>query len=149
MTIYLMQGSDDQARVDEIEGKLKSRIPDLKRIPTLEGVDEISVDGVERSIVVLIAAGPEIGSVQSLIDAVSGHSRRIFFIVIGGDISARDYKRLIQSGNADWVAEAGLPHEILEIVGRVNLRRRRDQDNDGSLHAIIDISSMSSRLGPA
>jgi pilus assembly protein CpaE len=120
MTIYLMQGTDDATRVDEIEGKLKSTIPDLKRVPSLEDIDEISINGVERSIVVLVAAAPEIGDVENLIDVVSRHPRNIFFIVIGGDISARDYKRLIQSGNADWVAEAGLPQEILEIVGRVS-----------------------------
>ena len=124
MTIYLTQGSDDGTRVDEIEGKLKSTIPDLKRVPSLEDIDEISIDGAERSIVVLVATAPEIGNVQNLIDVVSRHPRNIFFIVIGGDISARDYKRLIQSGNADWVAEAGLPQEILEIVGRVTAPAR-------------------------
>ena len=126
MTIYLMQGSDDGTRVDEIEGKLKSTIPDLKRVPSLEDIDEISIDGAERSTVVLVAAAPEIGNVQNLIDVVSRRSRNIFFIVIGGDISAGDYKRLIQSGNADWVAEAGLPQEILEIVGRVSAPARND-----------------------
>jgi pilus assembly protein CpaE len=124
MTIYLMQRTDDATRVDEIEGKLKSTIPDLKRVPSLEDIDEISINGVERSIVVLVAAAPEIGDVENLIDVVSRHPRNIFFIVIGGDISARDYKRLIQSGNADWVAEAGLPQEILEIVGRVSAPAR-------------------------
>jgi hypothetical protein len=117
MTIYLMQGTDDATRVDEIEGKLKSTIPDLRRVPSLEDIDEISINGGERSIVVLVAAAPEIGDVENLIDVVSRHPRNIFFILIGGDISARDYKRLIQSGNADWVAEAGLPHEILELSG--------------------------------
>lgn len=120
MTIYLMQGTEDATRVDEIEGRLKSTIPDLKRVPSLEDIDEISINGVERSIVVLVAAAPEIGGVENLIEVVSRHPRNIFFIIIGGDISARDYKRLIQSGNADWVAEAALPQEILEIVGRVS-----------------------------
>ena len=59
MTIYLMQRTDDATRVDEIEGKLKSTIPDLKRVPSLEDIDEISINGVERSIVVLVAAAPE------------------------------------------------------------------------------------------
>ena len=58
MTIYLMQRTDDATRVDEIEGKLKSTIPDLKRVPSLEDIDEISINGVERSIVVLVAAAP-------------------------------------------------------------------------------------------
>ena len=117
MTIYLMQGTDDATRVDEIEGKLKSTIPDLKRVPSLEDIDEISINGVERSIVVLVAAAPEIGGVENLIEFVSRHPRNIFFIVIGGDISARDYKRLIQSGNADWVAEAGSRRKFSKLSG--------------------------------
>jgi pilus assembly protein CpaE len=124
MSIYLMQGGADRTRADEIERKLRSTIPDLKRVPSLEDIDETSIDTVERFIVVLVAAAPENGNVQDLIDVVSRRPRNIFFIVIGGDISARDYKRLIQSGNADWVAEAGLPQEILEIVGRVSAPAR-------------------------
>jgi len=124
MTIYLMQGGSDRTRADEVERKLKSTIPDLKRVPSLEDIDEATIDGVERFIVVLIAAAPEDGDVQNLIDLVSLHPRRMFFIVIGGDISARDYKRLVQSGNADWVAEGGLPQEILEIVGRLSAPAR-------------------------
>jgi pilus assembly protein CpaE len=124
MTIYLMQGGDAGTRVDEIERKLKSTIPDLKRLPSLEDIDETSIDGAERLIVVLVAGVQENGNVQNLIDVVSRRPRNIFFIVVGGDISARDYKRLIQSGNADWVAEAGLPQEILEIVGRISAPAR-------------------------
>ncbi len=126
MAIYLMQGSDDGKRIDEIEAKLKSTIPHLKRVPKLEDIDQISNDGAQRPTVVLVAAAPEIGKVQKLIDAASRGSRNIFFIVVGGDISAGEYKRLIQSGNADWVADAGLEHEILEIVGRVGAPARND-----------------------
>jgi pilus assembly protein CpaE len=124
MTIYLTQGGDAGTRVDEIERKLKSTIPDLKRLPSLEDIDETAIDGAERFIVVLVAGVQENGDVQNLIDVVTRRPRNIFFIVVGGDISARDYKRLIQSGNADWVAEAGLPQEILEIVGRISAPAR-------------------------
>jgi pilus assembly protein CpaE len=124
MTIYLTQGGDAGTRVDEIERKLKSTIPDLKRLPSLEDIDETAIDGAERFIVVLVAGVQENSDVQNLIDVVSRRPRNIFFIVVGGDISARDYKRLIQSGNADWVAEAGLPQEILEIVGRISAPAR-------------------------
>ena len=43
--------------------------------------------------------------------------------MVGGDLSARDYKRLIQAGNADWVAESGATQEILDIVARVGAAR--------------------------
>jgi pilus assembly protein CpaE len=120
MTIYLTQGGDDETKVDEIEDKLRSAIPDLKRVSRVEDIDQKSVNGAERSIVVLAASALEGAKVDDLIDVVGRQSRNLFFIVVGGDISGRDYKRLIQSGNADWVAEAGLPQEILDIVGRVS-----------------------------
>ncbi len=125
MTIYLMQGSDSGSAA-EIEAKLKLTIPDLRLVPSLEDIDDISNDGPERSVVVLIAAH-ETANVPDLIEVVSRRPRNIFFIVIGGDVSARDYKRLVQSGNADWVPEAGLPQDILEIVGRLRAPARNAQ----------------------
>jgi pilus assembly protein CpaE len=121
MTIYLTHAGGSEAKVDEIQGKLKSTIPDLKRIPSVEDIDRLSAD---RSIILLVATPPD--DVDHLIDVVRRHSPNPFFIIIGGDISARDYKRLIQSGNADWVAEIGLPHEVLDIVGRVNAPARHE-----------------------
>jgi pilus assembly protein CpaE len=119
MTIYLTQGGDDETKVDEIEDKLKSTIPDLKRIARVEDIARKTANGADRSIVLLVAAPPKQANVDDLIDVVRRHPRNLFFIVVGGDISASDYKRLIQSGNADWVADVGLPQEILDIVGRV------------------------------
>ncbi|MBV9907494.1 MAG: hypothetical protein JOY52_08015, partial [Hyphomicrobiales bacterium] len=123
MTIYLTHGGGSEAKVDEIQGKLKSTIPDLKRIPSVEDIDRLNAD---RSIILLVATSPDDANVDHLIDVVRRHSPNLFFIIIGGDISARDYKRLIQSGNADWVAEIGLPHEVLDIVGRVNAPPRHE-----------------------
>jgi len=123
MTIYLTQGGRDEAKVDEIEGRLKSTIPDLRRVSSVEDIDRRNSD---RSIILLVATPPNDANVDDLIDVVRRHSPNLFFIIVGGDISARDYKRLIQSGNADWVAEIGLPHEVLDIVGRVNAPMRHD-----------------------
>jgi pilus assembly protein CpaE len=125
MAIYLTQGGGDEAQVDEIEGRLKSTIPDLKRVPSVEAINPKSANGADRSIVILAAAASGV-NVDDLIDVVRRHPRNLFFIVVGGDISARSYKRLIQAGNADWVAEVGLQHEILDIVGRVSAPARDD-----------------------
>src|ERR1700678_1628660 len=136
MTIYLTQGGDDETKVDEIEDRLKSAMPDLKRVSRVEDIDKKSVNGAERSIVVLVAAALEGANIDELIDVVRRHSRNLFFIVVGGDISAQGYKRLIQSGNADWIAEAGLPHEVLDIVGRVSAPAR----DDVAVHSPIVVS---------
>ena len=125
MTIYLTQEGGDEAKVDEIEDKLKSTIPDLKRVASVEDIDR------RRERLGAFnhppgAAPPEGANVDDLIDVVRRYPRNMFFIIVGGDISARDYKRLIQPGNADWVAEAGLPQEILDIVARVSAPARDD-----------------------
>jgi hypothetical protein len=70
MTIYLTQGGDDETKVDEIEDKLKSTIPDLKRISRVEDIDQKSVSGPDRSIVLLVAAIPGHTNVDDLIDVV-------------------------------------------------------------------------------
>ena len=55
MTIYLTQGGDDGARADEIEDKLRSAIPDLKR-DSNSGRHRSRIGRQrERSIVVLVA----------------------------------------------------------------------------------------------
>ena len=46
---------------------------------------------------------------------------------MSGEISARDYKRLIQSGDAEWVAEAGLKQEVLDVLGRVGAAATNDE----------------------
>ena len=63
---------------------------------------------------------------SNLADAVAGYPE-IYFIVVSGEISARDYKRLIQSGNAEWVAETGLKQEVLDVLGRVGAAAADDE----------------------
>jgi pilus assembly protein CpaE len=130
MAVYLTQGGDDETKVDEVEDKLRSAIPDLKRVSRVGDIDQKSVNGADRSIILLVATALEGAKVDSLIDVVRRHPRNLFFIVVGGDISGRDYKRLIQSGNVDWVAEGALPQEILDIIGRVKAPARDDVEVD-------------------
>ena len=45
MAIYLTEGGGDETRVEAIEDKLKSTIPDLKRVSRVEDIDQRSVNG--------------------------------------------------------------------------------------------------------
>ncbi len=120
MPVYLLNGDGDEGALVEIERRLKPSIPDLKRIAGMEDIGAPSLKGARRSIAILVA--PSEGK-PGLIDIVNKGHRGVFFIVVGGDLSAKDYKQLIQSGNADWVAESGATEEILGIVARVGAAR--------------------------
>ena len=118
MSVYLLNAGGDASLLDEVERKLKPAIPDLRRLASIEELDKPSIRSGGRSFVILVAPSAE-QEFAKLVDDVERHRKSGFFIVIGGEISARHYKQLIQFGNADWVAESGLPQEILDILARV------------------------------
>jgi pilus assembly protein CpaE len=124
MTTYLIQGKGDRIGISEIEQRIRRLNSDLVCVAKVEDITAGLSKTAERSIALLPAAAYGNGSCQELVDVVANHSGGLFFIVIGGDMTARDYKRLIQSGNADWVAEAGAPQEIAEIIERVRAAKR-------------------------
>jgi pilus assembly protein CpaE len=124
MPVYLLNADGDEGALVEIEQRLKLAIPDLKRIAKIEDIGPPSLKGAARSIAITVAPRAEKGKdFGGLIDIVKKRHRDVFFVVLGGDLSARDYKQLIQSGNADWVSESGATQEILGIVARVSATR--------------------------
>ena len=126
MSIYLLNAGGDEERLDEVERNLKPAIPDLARVARIEDIGQRSFKNAGRSFVILVAASTEKSYFSNLADAVAGYPE-IFFIVVSGEISARDYKRLIQSGNAEWVAETGLKQEVLDVLGRVGASAADDE----------------------
>ena len=126
MSIYLLNAGGDEERLDEVERNLKPAIPDITRVARIEDIGQRSFKSAGRSFVILVAASTEKSYFSNLADAVAGYPE-IFFIVVSGEISARDYKRLIQSGNAEWVAETGLKQEVLDVLGRVVAAATNDE----------------------
>jgi pilus assembly protein CpaE len=118
MSIYLLNAGGDEEHLDEVESKLRPVIPDLTRVARIEDIGQRSLKSAARSFVILVAASTEKNYFSNLADAVAGYPN-FFFVVISGEISARDYKRLVQSGNAEWVAETAYKQEVLEVLGRV------------------------------
>ena len=55
---------------------------------------------------------------EKLINIVTRYREHFFFVLISNEISATDYKRLIQSGGADWVSELAPAQEITDIIAR-------------------------------
>jgi len=92
MSIYLLNAGGDEERLDEVERDLKPAIPDIARIARIEDIGQRSFKSAGRSFVILVAASTEKNYFSNLADAVAGYPD-IFFIVVSGEISARDYKR--------------------------------------------------------
>jgi pilus assembly protein CpaE len=124
MTIYLLSpnpsGNKDQ--IEAVEAKLKSIIPELRKIGKIEDIAaEISGKADTKIVVIFVSpALPEAG-IDNIINVANRYRHRVFFILVSNEISGADYKRLIRSGGADWVAAKGSLQEIPELIYKQNL----------------------------
>lgn len=117
MTVYLLQSNAAFQRQDVIEAGLQTAIPDLVKATSLR---EILSSGANRRgelvfAVVVLAPGDH-QEFEQLIEFASRYAREIFLVLIGDEISANDYKRVIRTGGADWVSVNADTAEVVEII---------------------------------
>src|SRR6516165_3710099 len=119
MSVYLLNSGVEEDKIREIERRLKAALPG---IATIQGVQEIERRAAGNSVdpVFILVAAPSAKSeyFEKLINIVTRYREHFFFILISQEISATDYKRLIQSGGADWVSDSAPPQEITDIIAR-------------------------------
>jgi pilus assembly protein CpaE len=119
MTIYLLtsEPSEKNDRIEKIEAKLSNVIPDLRKIEKIEDIAAEMRGKPDTKIVVIYVSPTLAGSAMDNFINVAGRYRdRIFFILVSDAISGDDYKRLVRSGGADWVAANGSFQEISELI---------------------------------
>ena len=120
MSIYFLRPDIDTERSVIFEKILRTAIPDLIKIRNIEEI--VKASSVSAPNYVLLVGSPQDDNFfNKLIDQASSGRDRLFFILISDTITAGDYKRLIRTGGADWVATDALPQEILEIFSRRHL----------------------------
>lgn len=120
MSVYILNAGQSGEALDAVERLLEPAIPGLKRIGSVEDIGKSSFKSGGRAFVILVASSADKQDLAALADGVISRHRTVFFLVVSDDISARDYKHLIQFGNADWAAESGLPREALDILRKVD-----------------------------
>jgi pilus assembly protein CpaE len=123
MTTYLLAPGPKTKEAEAIEAQLKDTIPQLRKIGKLEEIAaEINAKAGGKIIVIFVSPFMPAGGIDSFIDISRRYREKVFFILVSNEISAIDYKRLIRSGGADWVAASSAPQEIPEIIYRQNAR---------------------------
>jgi pilus assembly protein CpaE len=112
-------GGTPQAR--ELEAKLRDAIPELATINNLSEIPTALRGGNGQRTCILIA-GPANDQtfLNNLIKIATRNRDTVFFILISDDISATDYKKLVQTGGADWASSSRATLEVLEIMRRVH-----------------------------
>jgi pilus assembly protein CpaE len=117
MPVYFLSTGSDPAKSAAIEKRIAGVIPDLVAIGSIEDVTQ-AVARASTTPVHVIAPVHDASSFKRLVDNAARHRDRAFFILLGEELSASDYKVLVRTGAADWVSASADPREILEIMAR-------------------------------
>ena len=122
MAVYLLQENAAHPAGAELKAALKSAIPDLREAASLDAVAKSAGPPDDPTIVVALLPGTMPVDFDELVGFVSRLPSGVFLIVVGGEISAAQYKQLVRGGVAEWVPMPADVGEVLEIIAR---RRRR------------------------
>jgi pilus assembly protein CpaE len=131
MPVFFLHEKSARVEWHPIKDALKQSIPDLIEVASLEAMLESAAKTKqdEPSVgIALLPSGTD-GTFDRLVQFADRHRDRIFLILIGGEISASAYKRLIRGGAADWTSGKTDLNEVLDIIAR----RRYADDTSSTL----------------
>jgi pilus assembly protein CpaE len=126
MAVYLLNAEVDMQRSGAIEQKLRIAIPDLVTINNIDDALHGSQSSGGASYLLLIAPPSDPPDLDRLADLAVRYRDRIFFVLVGGEISASEYKSLVRTGGADWISAGTDVQEIVDLISSRQARRRAD-----------------------
>jgi len=123
MQIFLFSASVDSARLSELEHRIRAKLPDVQIVNRMEDVTKALPKAPRGNSGLACILFPVVlnasASLDRMVSIATEYRDSLFFIFISDDISASDYKRLVQTGGADWASTQGAPEEIVDILARV------------------------------
>ena len=152
MQIYFFTAGTESSELNELEGRIRSTVPSLRKLANLDvvtgarGQDGASANHDQTCIIIPVLAGT---SFDRMANIAEPEHRGIFYILISSEISASDYKRLVRSGGADWVSIQGAPQEILDIISRIGRSEVRSGHDEQVRPAIVAFVPSSGGVGNA
>lgn len=119
MAIYLLREDSDDDMVNIVKEKICQVIPDVIPISSpddLEGMTSRLEH--EKIYVLLMGRRVDQSHLSHFLKTADAYRGRALLIVISDEISATDYKALLQTGLADWVSLRSSPEEIRDTIKR-------------------------------
>src|SRR2546423_1893566 len=125
MQIYFFTAGTESSELNELESRIRSRVPSLRKLANLDEVTSgrpHNIANANHGQIYIIFPVLAATSFDRMANIAQQEHRGIFFIFISREISASDYKRLVRGGGADWVSMQGAPQEIPDIISRTSRR---------------------------
>ncbi len=124
MAIYVLNTDLAVPKSGALEQKLRTAIPDLIKINNIADALGGLRPSDGPSYLLLIAPPSNAENIEKLADIAARYRDRIFFVLVGGEISASQYKSLVRTGGAEWISADTDVQEILDFISNQQTRRR-------------------------
>jgi pilus assembly protein CpaE len=118
MAVYLLQENGSHPAGAELKTALRQAIPELREAASLDVVAKSAGGPDDPTIAVALLPSDLLVDFDRFVDFAARLPSGVFLVVVGGEISATQYKRLVRSGAADWVPAPADIGEVLEIIAR-------------------------------
>jgi len=118
MAVYLLQENGSHPAGAELKTALRQAIPDLREAASLDVLAKSAGGPDDPTIAVALLPSDLLVDFDRFVDFAARLPSGVFLVVVGGEISATQYKRLVRSGAADWVPAPADIGEVLEIIAR-------------------------------
>jgi pilus assembly protein CpaE len=148
MQIYYFTAGAESDELNDLETRVKGRLPAIRKLTKLEEVTKRiaeQANSPEPENAYIVFPILTISSFDRVVSIADQAQRGVFFIFVSKEISASDYKRLVRSGGADWVSLQDAPHEIEDIVLRAS--RAELAESQGAKPVIMAFVSSSGGVG--
>ena len=126
MAIYLLNADLGAPRSSTLAQALRTAIPDLITINTIDDALHGPQTSNGPSYLLLLAPPNGAKTLEQLAETAARYRDRIFFIMIGDEISASEYKSLVRTGGADWISAGADVQEILDLISNRQTRGRTE-----------------------
>src|SRR5690242_10238666 len=108
MQIYFFNAGPGSGELEELEARIRDRLPSLRKLTKLEEVTQriarqVAEPAAETTFIIFPVL-TTVASFDRLVNIAEQMQRGIFFIFVSKEMSGSDYKRLVRSGGADWVS---------------------------------------------
>jgi pilus assembly protein CpaE len=123
MQIFLFNAGVDSNQLKDLERRIRAKLPDVQLVSRMEEITralpKTAGSAGELACILFPVALNAPGSFDRMVSIAAEYRDSLFFIFISDDIPASDYKRLVQTGGADWASTRGAPEEIADILARI------------------------------
>jgi pilus assembly protein CpaE len=129
MTAYLVNSGNDTKQADALATQLREILPEVKEVDALDAVPPAARGA--RSIVFVVETADGDGAVDRVIDYAGRPDADTYCVYVAGDLDALDYKRLLKTGNAEWVPAEQASSELPDVVSRWLMRIDAEARGEG------------------